>query len=92
MCGGRACIAKLWELVETTLSVISPVRVSIVVTNEKKPSGVTEPINQIAIDFAGPFQNAISARKYLLVSIDHHSGWPDAKFFRKPTAEKIIEF
>ena len=52
----------------------------------------TEHNQEIAIDFAGPFQNAISARKYLLVSIDHHTGWPDAKFLRKPTTEKVIEF
>ena len=46
-------------------------------------------INQkIAIDFAGPFQNAIGARKYSLVSIDHYTGWPEATFLRKPNTEK----
>ena len=50
-------------------------------------------INQyIAIDFAGPFQNAINARNYRLVSIDHFSGWSIAKFLSKPTTENVIEF
>ena len=50
-------------------------------------------INQeIAIDFAGPFQNAPKAKQYLLVSIDHLTGWPEAKFLRKPITEKVIEF
>ena len=52
----------------------------------------TEKNQEIAIDFAGPFQNAINARKYLLVSIDHFTGWPEAKFFRKPNAENVINF
>ena len=38
---------------------------------------------EIAIDFAGPFQNAIKARKSLLISIDHYSGWLEANFFTK---------
>ena len=47
---------------------------------------------EIALDFAGPFQNAREGNKYLLVSIDHFSGWPDAKFLRCPTTKKVIEF
>ena len=47
---------------------------------------------EIAIDFARPFQNAINARKYLLVPVDHFSGWPEANFLRKPTTENVIEF
>ena len=31
-------------------------------------------------------------KKYLLVSIDHFSGWPDAKFLYKPTTKKVLEF
>ena len=49
-------------------------------------------INQeIAIDFAGPFQIAIRSKKYLLVSIDYYTGWPKAKFLRKPNTENVIE-
>ena len=47
---------------------------------------------EIALDFAGPFQNAREGNKYLLVSIDHFSGWPDAKFLRCPTTKNVIEF
>ena len=47
---------------------------------------------EIVIDFPGPFQNAINAKKYLLVSVDHFSEWPEAKFSRNPTTEKGIEF
>ena len=45
---------------------------------------------EIALDFAGPFQNAREGNKYLLLSIDHFSGWPDAKFLRCPTTKKVI--
>ena len=48
----------------------------------------TEDNQEIAIDFAGLFQNAINAKKYFLVSVDHHNGWPKAKFLRKPNTEK----
>ena len=47
---------------------------------------------EIALHFAGPFQNAREGIKYLLVSIDHFSWWPDAKFLRCPTTKKVIEF
>ena len=53
---------------------------------------VSELNQEIAIDFAGPFKNAPAAKQYLLVSIDHLSGWPKAKFLRKPTTEKVFEF
>ena len=47
---------------------------------------------EIALDFAGPFQNAKKGKKYLLVSIDHYSGWPEAKCFHRPTTKKVLEF
>ena len=47
---------------------------------------------EIALDFAGPFQNAKQGKKYLLVSKDHFSGWPDAKFLHSPTTKKVLEF
>ena len=47
---------------------------------------------EIAIDFAGPFKIAHSTKKYLTVSVDSKSGWPDAKFLRAPTTTKVIEF
>ena len=36
--------------------------------------------DEIAIDFAGPFKLAPKAKKYLLVSIDHKTNWPNAAF------------
>ena len=39
----------------------------------KIPESSKENNQEIAIDFAGPFQNAINAKKYLLVSVDHFS-------------------
>ena len=53
---------------------------------------VKEQNEEIALDFAGPFQNAREGKKYLLVSIDHFSAWSDAKFLRCPTTKKGIEF
>ena len=47
---------------------------------------------EIALDFAGPFQNAKKGKKYMLVSIDHFSNWPDARFLHRPTTKKVIEF
>ena len=32
------------------------------------------------------------ARQYILVSVDHKTGWPDAMFLRKPNADKVVEF
>ena len=51
-----------------------------------------EPNEEIALDFAGPFQNAEHGKKYLLVAIDNYSAWPDALFLHKPTTKKVIEF
>ena len=47
---------------------------------------------KIAIDFASPFKIANSSIKYLVVSGDSKTGWPDAKFLRAPTTNKVIEF
>ena len=47
---------------------------------------------EIALDFAGPFQNAKQGKKYLLVSIGNFSGWPDAKFSHSPTTKKVRIF
>ena len=57
----------------------------------KLPTPIT--INEeIAIDFAGPFKIARSSKKYLIVSVDSKSGWPDAKFLSAPTTSNVIEF
>ena len=52
----------------------------------------SEQNEEIALDFAGPFQNAKKGKKYLLVSIDHDSCWPEAKFLHRPTTKNVLEF
>ena len=49
---------------------------------EKLPEA-SEQNEEIALDFAGCFQNAKKRRKFILVSIDHYSGWPEAKFLHR---------
>ena len=39
-----------------------------------------KPNDEVAIDFAGPFQNAPNGKQYLLVSVDLLSGWPEVLF------------
>ena len=46
---------------------------------------------EAAVDFAGLIQNAVKTKNYLLVSEDHFSGWPEAKFSRNPTTERVIQ-
>ena len=57
----------------------------------KLPQG-TESNQENAINIAGPFQNATNAKKYLLVSVGHYSGWPKAEIFRNLTTEKVLDF
>ena len=47
-----------------------------------------KPTEEIALDFAGPFQTANQKKTYLLVSVDNHSGWPDVLFLPNLTNEK----
>ena len=48
--------------------------------------------DEIAIYLAGPFKFAPDNKKYLLVSIDHTTNWPDAQFMRRPTTDKGTDF
>ena len=50
----------------------------------------SEPNEENSLDFAGTFQTFISKKRYLLVSVDNNSGWPDAMFLPKPNSEKVI--
>ena len=59
---------------------------------QKQVGKLAEASEQNALDFAGPFQNAKKGKKYLLVSIDHYSGWPEAKFLHCPTTKKSVGF
>ena len=51
-----------------------------------------KPNEEVALDFAGPFQNANQKKKYLLVSVDNHSGWPNALFMPNLTPKKVTKF
>ena len=48
--------------------------------------------DELALDFAGRFKIAPKNTQYLLVAIDHKTGWPSASFANRPTAEKVKEF
>ena len=52
----------------------------------------SDPNEEISSELAGPFQNVNSKKKYLRVSVDNNSGWPDAMFLPTPDTEKLIEF
>ena len=54
-----------------------------------KPSNVNE---EIACDFMGPFNNAPEGRKYILVAIDHFSGYPTLKFVRNTSIKTVEKF
>ena len=54
---------------------------------EKLPDA-SEQNEEIALYFAGPFRNAKKGKKYLIVSIDHYSGWRGAKCLHRPTTKK----
>ena len=69
-----------------------------------KITEVNEQNQEVALDFARPFQNTEKGKKgkkrkdhrgngkvERLVSIDHFSGWPIAKFLHCPTTKKVIE-
>ena len=56
-----------------------------------KLSEASEQNKEVALDFAGPFQNA-KKKKYFLVPIDHYSGWPEAKLLHRLTTKKVLEF
>ena len=51
----------------------------------KKESGNLPEVN---LEFAGPFRMQ-KIKKYLLVSVDNNSGWPEALLLPNQTAEEI---
>ena len=57
----------------------------------KKPEPM-EPNEKFSLDFAGPFQNALKEKKYLLVSVDKNSGLPIASFLPNHTTDRVFEF
>ena len=57
-----------------------------------KIPGTKEPNEEISSEFARPFQNALKQMKYLLVSVNNHSGWRSALFLPNLTTDRVIEF
>ena len=51
-----------------------------------------KPNEEISMDFAGPFQNANMKKHYLLVSLDNHSGRPEALLLPNLTSEDVPDF
>ena len=57
-----------------------------------KLPAANQPNEEISLDFAGPFHNVDVQIKYLLVSVDNHSGWPDALILPNLTTDKVMKF
>ena len=57
-----------------------------------KLSIAEKPNDEVAIDFAGIFQNASKGKMNLWVSVDHNSEWPATLFLPYPTTDKDLEF
>ena len=66
--------------------------VTLAKSNRKIAKMCKKNAQESAVDFTGPFQNANKANRYLIVSIHHFNGWPEAKFLRKPDTDKVIAF
>ena len=83
MYGGPSYTEKSWQFRRTANTAVEPVRMLKLLRQKQhgKLPSCSENNQEIAIDFAGPFQNAIIARKFLLVFIDHFSGCTLAKHF-----------
>ena len=56
-------------------------------------SKAEKPNEEISLDFAaGPFQNAPHGKRYMLVSVDNNSRWPEALFLTNPMTERVVQF
>ena len=52
----------------------------------------TAPNDEIALDFNGSFSVGTHGKRYLLVSIDNFSGWPDVNLLREPKTSHVLDF
>ena len=59
---------------------------------ELYPIKVGKPFERIGIDFVGPLEKTRKGNKYILVTTDYLTKWPEAKAMKDATAENIIEF
>ena len=98
------CISDIWwpkihrEVITTAKCcdwcnlAVESVILSLEQSQFRRISKSVEPNEEIALDLAGPFQNAEHGKKYLLVAIDNFFLWSDALFLHKPTTRKVINF
>ena len=94
MSGGPEYIGKLLRGPKTAQNALEQVRTKCLKSQKEfgtlpKAEKQTE---EFSLDFAGPFQNAPNGKKYMLVSVDNNSGWPEALFLTNRTTERVLEF
>ena len=53
---------------------------------------ITSLFGTFSVDFAWPLPRSDSAKRYVLVAVEHLSGWPIAKPTATSTAEEVVKF
>src|SRR2546423_5634881 len=56
------------------------------------PIEVGEPFERIGIDFIGPLEKTRRGNKYILVTTDYLTKWPEAKVMKDATATNVVKF
>ena len=94
--GGHAFTEKLWLLLAHASTVLTSGKNIKPLLRQKQFGSIstsTAPNDELALDFAGPFSVGTHGKRYLFVSIDNFSGWPDVKLLREPkTAKRATPF
>lgn len=53
---------------------------------------VSEIFNTYSMDFAGPVPNTRNGKRFILIAVEHLTGWHLAWATETPTAPEVIEF
>ena len=56
------------------------------------PIEVGEPFERIGIDFVGPLEKTRRGNRYILVTTDYLTKWPEAKAMKDATATNVVKF
>jgi len=56
------------------------------------PIKVGQPFERIELDFVGPLPRTKNGNKYILVTSDYLTKWPEARAMKEATANKTVEF
>ena len=56
------------------------------------PIEVTKPFETWGIDFVGPLKETPSGNKYILVTMDYFTKWPEAKALKEATGKNVAQF